>query len=139
MLAYRVVICQELSRPRSNSVLDHDQRVSEVKSSRIFLTAVFCDKIVFPEFEVGVRQTEVPNHNTLPSPITLHKWKDASRMASIAQKTFELANDITVIDPADEIFQYDADLQKRLDKEAPWTKEYGFLYVIRPLDRILTT
>lgn len=43
--------------------------------------------------------------------------------SNIAQKTFELNNDVLEIDPADEIFKYDAALQKKIDKESPWSKE----------------
>lgn len=43
--------------------------------------------------------------------------------SSMAQKTFELNNDIKPLDPADEIFLLDVEEQKKLVKEAPWKKE----------------
>lgn len=44
--------------------------------------------------------------------------------ASVSQKTFELNNDVVIVDPSvDRVFQYDADQQRRLLNEAPWKKE----------------
>jgi hypothetical protein len=47
----------------------------------------------------------------------------ASSSSSTAQKTFELANEVRPLDPADEIFLYDAEKQKELVKQAPWKTE----------------
>lgn len=43
--------------------------------------------------------------------------------SSIALKSFSLANDVLSISPQDEIFKYDAALNTKINKEAPWTKE----------------
>lgn len=43
--------------------------------------------------------------------------------SSTAQKTFELMNDVRALDPADEIFLYDVEEQKKLVRQAPWKQE----------------
>jgi len=43
--------------------------------------------------------------------------------AGLARKTFDLTNDIKEIDPQDEIFRFDSDENKRINKESPWSKE----------------
>ncbi|KAG9006821.1 COP9 signalosome catalytic subunit rri1 [Tulasnella sp. JGI-2019a] len=43
--------------------------------------------------------------------------------SGMAMKTFELSNDIREIDPADQIFQFDAALQKSVNKAEPWAKD----------------
>ncbi|KAL4242820.1 COP9 signalosome complex subunit 5 [Abortiporus biennis] len=43
--------------------------------------------------------------------------------SGIALKTFSLANDITQISPQDEIYKFDVEANKRLLRDAPWTKE----------------
>ncbi|KAG8872694.1 COP9 signalosome catalytic subunit rri1 [Tulasnella sp. 331] len=43
--------------------------------------------------------------------------------SGMAMKSFELSNDIKEIDPADQIFRYDAALQKSIDKAEPWAKD----------------
>lgn len=40
-----------------------------------------------------------------------------------ALKTFSLTNEIREISPQDEIYKYDADANKRLIREQPWTSE----------------
>lgn len=47
----------------------------------------------------------------------------ASSSTSTAQKSFEILNEIRPLDPADEIFLYDAEKQKELVKQAPWKTE----------------
>jgi hypothetical protein len=44
--------------------------------------------------------------------------------SSTAQKTFELMNDVRALDPADEIFLYDVEEQKKLVRSAPWKQEF---------------
>jgi hypothetical protein len=44
--------------------------------------------------------------------------------ADTALKTFSLTNDVREIDAADEILVYDKAEAVRIDKEAPWKKEY---------------
>ncbi|KZT20944.1 Mov34-domain-containing protein [Neolentinus lepideus HHB14362 ss-1] len=44
-------------------------------------------------------------------------------MANTALKTFSLTNDIIEVSPEDEIYRYNKDSQKKLDKEAPWSKD----------------
>ena len=41
----------------------------------------------------------------------------------IAQKNFELTNDIKEIDAADKLFQFDEEAQKRVVNQEPWKKE----------------
>lgn len=43
--------------------------------------------------------------------------------SSTAFKTFSLANNITDIGPSDEIYRFDSDLDKRIRRDQPWTKE----------------
>jgi COP9 signalosome complex subunit 5 len=43
--------------------------------------------------------------------------------SNTAFKTFSLANDILTIPPEDEIFKFDADANRKLNREAPWSKE----------------
>jgi hypothetical protein len=40
-----------------------------------------------------------------------------------ALKTFALTNDIKEISPQDEIYKYDAEANRRLIREQPWTSE----------------
>lgn len=40
-----------------------------------------------------------------------------------AFKSFSLSNDILEVSPQDEIFKFDPEANKRLNREAPWTKE----------------
>jgi COP9 signalosome complex subunit 5 len=40
-----------------------------------------------------------------------------------ALKTFSLRNDIKEISPQDEIYKYDAEANRRLMREQPWTSE----------------
>jgi COP9 signalosome complex subunit 5 len=40
-----------------------------------------------------------------------------------ALKTFSLTNDIKEISPQDQIYKYDAEANKRLIREQPWTSE----------------
>ena len=42
---------------------------------------------------------------------------------NVAFKTFCLENGITDLDPEDEIFRYDPEESKRINKEQPWKKE----------------
>ncbi|KAK7678681.1 hypothetical protein QCA50_018263 [Cerrena zonata] len=43
--------------------------------------------------------------------------------SSTAFKTFSLANNITDIGPSDEIYRFDADFDKRIRRDQPWTKD----------------
>lgn len=43
--------------------------------------------------------------------------------ASTAQKSFDLTNSILEISPQDEIYRFDVEENKRIDREAPWAKE----------------
>jgi COP9 signalosome complex subunit 5 len=52
-------------------------------------------------------------------------------MSTIAQQTFELENRIQSLPPSDAIFRYDADEQKRLQKEAPWSKDPHFFKAVK--------
>jgi hypothetical protein len=44
-------------------------------------------------------------------------------MADTALKTFSLENDVLEISPQDEIYKFDSEEAKRIDREAPWSKE----------------
>lgn len=44
-------------------------------------------------------------------------------MSKTAFQTFSLENDILQIPPQDEIYRFDSDANKEINKEAPWTKE----------------
>jgi hypothetical protein len=44
--------------------------------------------------------------------------------SSTAFKTFSLANDIFEVSPQDEIYAFDVEANKRINREAPWDKEY---------------
>jgi len=41
----------------------------------------------------------------------------------IALKSFSLTNNIFEVSPQDEIYRFDAEANKKLNREAPWTKE----------------
>jgi COP9 signalosome complex subunit 5 len=43
--------------------------------------------------------------------------------SSTALKTFSLANDILNVSPQDEIYKFDAEANKRINREAPWSKD----------------
>jgi len=43
--------------------------------------------------------------------------------ASTAQKSFDLTNSIHEISPQDEIYRFDVEENKRINREAPWTKD----------------
>ena len=62
------------------------------------------------------RRTDANSH-------LLVSFSMASSSSSTAQKTFEILNDVQPLDPADEIFLYDAEKQKELVKQAPWKTE----------------
>ena len=48
----------------------------------------------------------------------------ASTMSSgVALKSFSLTNKILEVSPQDEIYRFDAEANKKLNREAPWTKE----------------
>ncbi|KAL7414963.1 JAB1/Mov34/MPN/PAD-1 ubiquitin protease-domain-containing protein [Mrakia frigida] len=51
--------------------------------------------------------------------------------SSTAQKTFEILNDVQPLDPADEIFLYDAEKQKELVKQAPWKTDPNYFTEVR--------
>ncbi|CED83606.1 COP9 signalosome, subunit CSN5 [Phaffia rhodozyma] len=55
----------------------------------------------------------------------------ASSSSSIAQKTFELVNDIKPLDPSDEIFLYDSEEQKAIDRAAPWKQDPNYFTEVR--------
>jgi hypothetical protein len=42
----------------------------------------------------------------------------------VALKTFSLTNKILEVSPQDQIYHFDAEANKKLNREAPWTKEY---------------
>jgi hypothetical protein len=44
--------------------------------------------------------------------------------SSTAFKSFSLANDIFEVSPQDEIYAFDVEANKRINREAPWDKEY---------------
>jgi COP9 signalosome complex subunit 5 len=44
--------------------------------------------------------------------------------SSTAFKTFSLVNDIFEVSPQDEIYAFDVEANKRINREAPWDKEY---------------
>lgn len=43
--------------------------------------------------------------------------------SNTAFKTFSLANDILDVSPQDEIYRFDPEANRRLLREAPWTRE----------------
>lgn len=47
-----------------------------------------------------------------------------------AFKTFCLENGITDLDPEDEIFTYDPEEAKRINREQPWKNEYVCRYLL---------
>lgn len=47
----------------------------------------------------------------------------STSQAAIAQKTWEMANNIDYISPADEIFKYDRRQQQDILTAKPWEKE----------------
>ncbi|GLB38959.1 putative JAB/MPN domain containing protein [Lyophyllum shimeji] len=47
----------------------------------------------------------------------------ASSSSSVARETFALANQIRELSPQDEIFRFDAEENRRINQEAPWTKD----------------
>lgn len=43
--------------------------------------------------------------------------------SNIAFQSFNLANDVYELSPQDEIFKFDVEANKALNREAPWSKE----------------
>jgi len=43
--------------------------------------------------------------------------------SGIALKSFSLTNNILEVSPQDEIFRYDVEANKQINRESPWTKE----------------
>ena len=50
--------------------------------------------------------------------------------ASMALKTFELSNSIDMVQSVNEIYKYSKEEQQAILQRKPWTKEYGFSYMI---------
>ena len=44
--------------------------------------------------------------------------------SGVAFKSFSLTNNILDVPPQDEIYRFDAEANKKLNREAPWSKEY---------------
>ena len=44
-------------------------------------------------------------------------------VSNIAQQSFSLANNISTISPQDEIYRFDVEANKRINRDAPWNKE----------------
>ena len=49
--------------------------------------------------------------------------RPASMSSNTAFRTFSLANDVLEISPQDEIFRFDPEANRRLNREQPWAKE----------------
>ncbi len=47
-----------------------------------------------------------------------------SHCSNMPLQSFQLANQIQEVDPQDAIFKHDAEEDKRINREAPWKKEY---------------
>ena len=43
--------------------------------------------------------------------------------SSTALKTFSLTNEILEVSPQDQIYRFDVEENKKINREAPWTKE----------------
>ena len=43
--------------------------------------------------------------------------------SSTALKSFSLANDVLTVSPQDKIYKFDVELNKKINRDAPWTKE----------------
>jgi COP9 signalosome complex subunit 5 len=43
--------------------------------------------------------------------------------SNTALKTFSLANDVLNVSPQDEIYKFDVELNKKINRDAPWAKE----------------
>jgi COP9 signalosome complex subunit 5 len=44
--------------------------------------------------------------------------------SSTALQSFSLANDIFTLSPQDEIYRFDVEANKRINRDAPWDKEF---------------
>jgi COP9 signalosome complex subunit 5 len=55
--------------------------------------------------------------------LRVHRPTNMASSSDTALKTFSLTNEIREISPQDEIYKYDADANKRLIREQPWTSE----------------
>lgn len=53
----------------------------------------------------------------------------SSEQNNIAQKTWEMSNNIEMISTVDEIYRYDRKEQQDILAAKPWEKEYIFLYL----------
>ncbi|KAH9939870.1 Mov34-domain-containing protein [Amylocystis lapponica] len=51
--------------------------------------------------------------------------------SSTAFKTFSLANDILDVSPQDEIYRYDSDANRRINREAPWARDPHYFKVCK--------
>ena len=50
--------------------------------------------------------------------------------SNIALKTFSLANDIQEISPQDQIYAFDVEADKQINRESPWAKELSDLHTL---------
>lgn len=46
-----------------------------------------------------------------------------------ALKTFSLTNNILSISPEDAIYKYDKEEDRKINREAPWSKEYAYFMI----------
>jgi len=59
--------------------------------------------------------------------------------SSTAFKSFSLANDIFEVSPQDEIYAFDVEANKRINREAPWDKEYVGMTPYHPRLPLMTS
>jgi hypothetical protein len=66
-------------------------------------------------------------HAAPPQPDSGPFWTTTTSMASsssnTALKSFSLANDVLTVSPQDEIYKFDVERNKKINRDAPWTKE----------------
>jgi hypothetical protein len=51
-------------------------------------------------------------------------WLSCPMSSNIALKSFSLNNNIRDISPQDEIFRFDVEANKKINRESPWSKEW---------------
>jgi len=68
----------------------------------------------------------LPNSPLLSDSVTDHSHRqlDGTAMSTdVAFQTFNLANEVFEVAPQDEIYRFDVEANRQINREAPWTKE----------------
>lgn len=81
-----------------------------------------CFKLFVPH--VGAKYHAHNNPLEYDFDLTRRRVSAAMSSSGIALQSFSLTNNILQVSPSDEIYRFDAEANRKLNREAPWTKEY---------------